>query len=104
MLSLVAMAALPMAGLADALVPEVGEGKWQTETGDEVGLDDHGLLVCIGGSTITKKITLVPGTYSVNAGTSNNAVIKVEANGKTYKKGIQFTLEEEVYITVTLSA
>ncbi|MCI7780638.1 MAG: dockerin type I domain-containing protein [Bacteroidales bacterium] len=103
MLSLVAMAALPMAGLADALVPEVGEG-WQTETGDEVGLDDHGLLVSIGGSTITKKITLVPGTYSVNAGTSNNAVIKVEANGKTYKKGIQFTLEEEGEITVTLSA
>ena len=56
MLSLVAMAALPMAGLADALVPEVGEGKWQTETGDEVGLDDHGLLVSIGGSTISKKI------------------------------------------------
>lgn len=104
MLSLVAMAALPMAGLADALVPEVGEGKWQTETGDEVDLDDHGLLVSIGGSTITKKITLVPGTYSVNAGTSNNAVIKVEANGKTYKKGIQFTLEEEGEITVTLSA
>lgn len=106
MLSLVAMAALPMAGLADALVPEVGEGKWQTETGDEVGLDDHGLLVSIGGSTITKKITLVPGTYSVDAGTSNNAVIKikVEANGKTYKKGIQFTLEEEGEITVTLSA
>ena len=103
MLSLVAMAALPMAGLADALVPEVGEG-WQTETGDEVGLDDHGLLVSIGGSTITKKITLVPGTYSVDAGTSNNAVIKVEANGKTYKKGIQFTLEEEGEITVTLSA
>ena len=104
MLSLVAMAALPMAGLADALVPEVGEGKWQTETGDEVGLDDHGLLVSIGGSTITKKITLVPGTYSVNAETLNNAVIKVEANGKTYKKGIQFTLEEEGEIKVTLSA
>lgn len=104
MLSLVAMAALPMAGLADALVPEVGEGKWQTETGDEVGLDDHGLLVSIGGSTITKKITLVPGTYSVNAETLDNAVIKVEANGKTYKKGIQFTLEEEGEITVTLSA
>ena len=51
MLSLVAMAALPMAGLADALVPEVGEG-WQTETGDEVGLDGQGLLVSIGGSTI----------------------------------------------------
>ena len=104
MLSLVAMAALPMAGLADALVPEVGEGKWQTETGDEVGLDDHGLLVSIGGSTITKKITLVPGTYSVNAETLNNAVIKVEANGKTYRKGIQFTLEEEGEIKVTLSA
>lgn len=104
MLSLVAMAALPMAGLADALVPEVGEGKWQTETGDEVGLDDHGLLVSIGGSTITKTLTLVPGTYSVNAETLNNAVIKVEANRKTYKKGIQFTLEEEGEITVTLSA
>lgn len=106
MLSLVAMAALPMAGLADALVPEVGEGKWQTETGDEVDLDDQGLLVSIGGSTITKKITLVPGTYSVNAGTSNNAVIKikVKANEKTYKKGIKFTLEEEGEITVTLSA
>ncbi len=104
MLSLVAMAALPMAGLADALVPEVGEGKWQTETGDEVDLDDQGLLVSIGGSTITKKLTLVPGTYSVNAETLNNAVIKVEANGKTYRKGIQFTLEEEGEITVTLSA
>ncbi|MGN0090554.1 MAG: dockerin type I domain-containing protein [Alloprevotella sp.] len=104
MLSLVAMAALPMAGLADALVPEVGEGKWQTETGDEVDLDDQGLLVSIGGSTITKTLTLVPGTYSVNAETLDNAVIKVEANGKTYKKGIQFTLEEEGEITVTLSA
>lgn len=104
MLSLVAMAALPMAGLADALVPEVGEGKWQTETGDEVDLDDQGLLVSIGGSTITKTFTLVPGTYSVNAETLDNAVIKVEANGKTYKKGIQFTLEEEGEITVTLSA
>ena len=90
MLSLVAMAALPMAGLTDALVPEVGEGKWQTETGDEVDLDDQGLLVSIGGSTITKTLTLVPGTYSVNAETLDNAVIKVEANGKTYKKGIQF--------------
>lgn len=104
MLSLVAMAALPMAGLADALVPEVGEGKWQTETGDEVDLDDQGLLVSIGGSTITKTLTLVPGTYSVNAETLNNAVIKVEANGKTYRKGIQFTLEEEGEIKVTLSA
>ena len=104
MLSLVAMAALPMAGLADALVPEVGEGKWQTETGDEVGLNGQGLLVSIGGSTITKTLTLVPGTYSVNAETLDNAVIKVEANGKTYKKGIQFTLEEEGEITVTLSA
>lgn len=105
MLSLVAMAALPMAGLADALVPEVGEGKWQTE--DDADLrEEEGLLVSIGGSTITKKITLVPGTYSVNAGTSNNAVIKikVEANGKTYRKGIQFTLEKEGEITVTLSA
>lgn len=104
MLSLVAMAALPMAGLADALVPEVGEGKWQTETGDEVGLNDQGLLVSIGGSTITKTLTLVPGTYSVNAETLNNAVIKVEANGKTYRKGIQFTLEEGGKIKVTLSA
>ncbi len=103
MLSLVAMAALPMAGLADALVPEVGEG-WQTETGDEVDLNDQGLLVSIGGSTITKTLTLVPGTYSVNAETLNNAVIKVEANGKTYRKGIQFTLEEEGEIKVTLSA
>lgn len=104
MLSLVAMAALPMAGLADALVPEVGEGKWKTETGDEVGLDDHGLLVSIGGSTITKKITLVPGTYSVNAGTSNNAVIEVEANEQTYRKGVSFTLEEAGDVTVKLSA
>lgn len=104
MLSLVAMAALPMAGLADALVPEVGEGKWQTETGDEVDLDDQGLLVSIGGSTITKTLTLVPGTYSVNAETLNNAVIEVEANGQTYRKGIQFTLEEEGVIKVTLSA
>ena len=103
MLSLVAMAALPMAGLADALVPEVGEGG-QTETGDEVGLDDHGLLVSIGGSTITKKITLVPGTYSVDAGTSNNAVIEVEANGQTYRKGVSFTLEEAGDVTVKLSA
>lgn len=93
-----------MAGLADALVPEVGEGKWQTETGDEVDLDDQGLLVSIGGSTITKTLTLVPGTYSVNAETLNNAVIKVEANGKTYRKGIQFTLEEKGEIKVTLSA
>ena len=61
-------------------------------------------LVAIGGSTITKTLTLVPGTYSVNAETLDNAVIKVEANGKTYKKGIQFTLEEEGEITVTLSA
>ena len=103
MLSLVAMAALPMAGLADALVPEVGEGKWQTE--DDADLrEEEGLLVSIGGSTITKTLTLVPGTYSVNAETLDNAVIKVEANGKTYKKGIQFTLEEEGEITVTLSA
>ena len=92
-----------MAGLADALVPEVGEG-WQTETGDEVGLDGQGSLVSIGGSTITKTLTLVPGTYSVNAETLNNAVIKVVANGKTYRKGIQFTLEEEGEIKVTLSA
>ena len=61
MLSLVAMAALPMAGLADALVPEVGEGKWQTE--DDADLrEEEGLLVSIGGSTITKTLTLVPGT------------------------------------------
>lgn len=104
MLSLVAMAALPMAGLADALVPEVGEGKWQTETGDEVGLDDHGLLVSIGGSTITKTFTLVPGTYSVNAETLDNAVIEVEANGQTYRKGVSFTLEEAGAVTVKLSA
>lgn len=103
MLSLVAMAALPMAGLADALVPEVGEG-WQTETGDEVGLDDHGLLVSIGGSTITKKFTLVPGTYSVDAENLNNAVIEVEANGQTYRKGVSFTLEEAGDVTVKLSA
>lgn len=107
MLSLVAMAALPMAGLADALVPEVGEGKWQTETGDEVGLDDHGLLVSIGGSTITKTFTLVPGTYSVNAETCDHAVIEVEANGQTYRKGVSgvsFTLEEAGAVTVKLSA
>ena len=104
MLSLVAMAALPMAGLADALVPEVGEGKWQTETGDEVGLDDHGLLVSIGGSTITKTFTLVPGTYSVNAETCDHAVIEVEANGQTYRKGVSFTLEEKGDVTVKLSA
>ena len=92
-----------MAGLADALVPEVGEGKWQTE--DDADLrEEEGLLVSIGGSTITKILTLVPGTYSVNAETLNNAVIKVEANGKTYRKGIQFTLEEEGEIKVTLSA
>ena len=83
MLSLVAMAALPMAGLADALVPEVGEGKWQTE--DDADLrEEEGLLVSIGGSTITKTLTLVPGTYSVNAETLDNAVIKVEANGKVF--------------------
>lgn len=104
MLSLVAMAALPMAGLADALVPEVGEGKWQTETGDEVGLNGQGLLVTIGGSTITKTFTLVPGTYSVDAGTLKNAVIEVEANGKTYRKGVSFTLEEAGDVTVKLSA
>lgn len=103
MLSLVAMAALPMAGLADALVPEVGEGKWQTE--DDADLrEEEGLLVSIGGSTITKKLTLVPGTYSVNAGTSNNAVIEVEANGQTYRKGVSFTLEEAGDVTVKLSA
>lgn len=103
MLSLVAMAALPMAGLADALVPEVGEGKWQTK--DDADLrEEEGLLVSIGGSTITKTLTLVPGTYSVNAETLNNAVIEVEANGQTYRKGIQFTLEEEGVIKVTLSA
>ena len=103
MLSLVAMAALPMAGLADALVPEVGGGKWQTE--DDADLrEEEGLLVSIGGSTITKTLTLVPGTYSVNAETLNNAVIEVEANGQTYRKGIQFTLEKEGVIKVTLSA
>ena len=103
MLSLVAMAALPMAGLADALVPEVGEGKWQTK--DDADLrEEEGLLVSIGGSTITKTLTLVPGTYSVNAETLNNAVIEVEANGQTYRKGIQFTLEKEGVIKVTLSA
>ena len=103
MLSLVAMAALPMAGLADALVPEVGEGKWQTE--DDADLrEEEGLLVSIGGSTITKTLTLVPGTYSVNAETLDNAVIEVEANGQTYRKGIQFTLEKKGVIKVTLSA
>ena len=103
MLSLVAMAALPMAGLADALVPEVGEGKWQTE--DDADLrEEEGLLVSIGGSTITKTLTLVPGTYSVNAETLNNAVIEVEANGQTYRNGVRFTLEKQGDVTVKLSA
>lgn len=106
MLSLTALAALPMAGFADATwsVPADKNSVKDWTAAENTNLDSSVKDYLVGvGAGISQEITLVKGTYTVtvDAEKTSNATFTVLVGGKIYNPGDVFTLEAETN-TVTL--
>lgn len=104
MLSLTAMAALPMAGFADATwsVPTNKEHttEWQATEGTNLNSSSNEQIIGIGAG-ISQKLTLVKGKYTVTVAQLSNAEFAIRVGDKTYSSGEQFELTDEEN-TVTL--
>lgn len=106
MLSLTALAALPMAGFADATwsVPADKNSVKDWTAAENTKLDSSVEDYLVGfGAGISQDITLVKGTYTVtvDAKKTSNATFTILVGGKIYNPGDVFKLEAETN-TVTL--
>lgn len=106
MLSLTALAALPMAGFANATwsVPADKNSVKDWTAAENTKLDSSVEDYLVGfGAGISQDITLVKGTYTVtvDAEKTSNATFTIWVDGKSYNPGDVFTLEAETN-TVTL--
>ena len=106
MLSLTALAALPMAGFANATwsVPADKNSVKDWTAAENTKLDSSVEDYLVGfGAGISQEITLVKGTYTVtvDAKKTSNATFTILVGGKSYNPGDVFTLEAETN-TVTL--
>ncbi len=104
MLSLTAMAALPMAGFADATwsVPADNSSitDWAKVEGTDLSSSSTEQIIGIGAG-ISQKLTLVKGKYTVTVAKLSNAEFAIRVGDKTYSSGEQFELKDETN-TVTL--
>ena len=106
MLSLTALAALPMAGFANAAwsVPADKNSVKDWTAAENTYLDSSVTDYLVGvGAGISQEITLVKGTYTVtvDAEKTSNATFTILVGGKIYNPGDVFKLEAETN-TVTL--
>ena len=104
MLSLTAMAALPMAGFADATwsVPADNSSitDWAKVEGTDLSSSSTEQIIGIGAG-ISQKLTLVKGKYTVTVAKLSNAEFAIRVGDKTYSSGEQFELTDDEN-TVTL--
>lgn len=93
MLSLTAMAALPMAGFADATwsVPADNSSitDWAKVEGTDLSSSSTEQIIGIGAG-ISQKLTLVKGKYTVTVAKLSNAEFAIRVGDKTYSSGEQF--------------
>ena len=104
MLSLTAMAALPMAGFADATwsVPADNSSitDWAKVEGTDLSSSSTEQIIGIGAG-ISQNLPLVKGKYTVTVAKLSNAEFAIRVGDKTYSSGEQFELTDETN-TVTL--